>query len=500
MSKDSNSIQSESAKILSFHPTGEYYFSKGLQAYHRRDLYKAKKYFGRALELEPFEPMIACQLAIVCTDLGEYSDSNDILKDIISQLDPYMIECHYFLANNYAHLGLFKEAYWHANEYISKDKHGEFIDDAEDLLELITLENNETEESLFEQDTLIHEQEKAREYLETGDFEKAIEVLEDTIQNYPDFWFAYNNLALAHYYLGQHQEAFETLEEVLEKNPGNLHALCNLVVFYYYEKNAEQVEEVAESLEKIRPILPEQQYKLGATFALIGKFESAYKWLKLLQKSGFDGDDTFYYWLSYSSHHLGYERSAQKAWKKVLNINPDKEGLEPWGMIHSNLEAFEHQTAVIIKKLESELIEERLLGLFLYKHSFERKKLAQHPVINNNELFSPIENSYVRLINNDDKIEPVVYFIDKVAELLYKQYHPITLIESGLYIIWFSTYEEARKENMTLSNPSAWAGAVEYVWSKMTNEPLLQKNLAEKYDVSISTLRKYVKKVNSLLY
>ncbi|WP_042350725.1 tetratricopeptide repeat protein [Bacillus massiliigorillae] len=498
MIKDSHSIQT--AKILSFHPTGEYYFSKGLQAYHRRDLYKAKKYFGRAFELEPFEPMIACQLAIVCTDLGEYSDSNVILEDIISQLDPYMTECHYFLANNYAHLGLFKEAYRHANEYINKDKHGEFIEDAEDLIELITLENSETEESLFEQDTLIHEQEKAREYLETGDFEKAIDVLKETIQNNPEFWFAYNNLALAHYYLGQRQEAFHILEEVLEKNPGNLHALCNLVVFYFYEKNAEEVDVVVASLEKIRPILPEQQYKLGATFALVGKFELAYMWLKRLQKSGFEGDDTFYYWLSYSSHHLGYERSAKSAWKKVLTINPDKEGLEPWGMIHANLESFEHQIDIIVKKLESELIEERLLGLFLYKHSFDKKQLAHHSAILNNELFSTIENSYVRLINNGDTIEPIVYFIDEVAELLYKQYHPITLIESGLFIIWFSAYEEARKEGIKFSNPSAWAGAVEYVWSKMTNELLLQKDLAVKYGVSISTLRKYVKIVNSLLY
>lgn len=498
MSKDSNLIQS--AKILSFNPTGEYYFSKGLQAYHRRDLYKAKKYFGRALDLEPLEPMIACQLAIVCTDLGEYSDSNILLNDIISELDPHMIECHYFLANNYAHLGLFKEAFRHANEYINKDKYGEFIEDAEDLLELITLENSETEESLFQQDDLIQEQEKARGYLETGDFEKAIVVLKETIEKHPEFWFAYNNLALAYYYVGQEEKAFETLEDVLEKNPGNLHALCNLVVFYFYEKKADEVDAVVETLAKIRPIVPEQQYKLGATFALVGKFENAYNWLKRLQKVGFEGDDTFYYWLSYSSHHLGYEQSAKKAWKKVLEINPDKEGLEPWGMIHANLEAFEHQTTIIVQKLESETIEERLLGLFLYKHSFRKKQLDQHSAILNNELFSTIEHSYVSLINNGDTIESIVYFVDEVAELLYKQYHPITLIESGLYIILFAAFEEARKEQLSFSNPSAWAGAVEYVWGKMTNEPLLQKDLAIKYDVSISTLRKYVKMVNTLLH
>lgn len=40
MSKDSKFGQQ--AKILTFHPTGEYYFTKGLKAYHRRELPKSK--------------------------------------------------------------------------------------------------------------------------------------------------------------------------------------------------------------------------------------------------------------------------------------------------------------------------------------------------------------------------------------------------------------------------------------------------------------------------
>lgn len=172
MGKDSEFCQS--AKIFSFHPTGEYYFNKGLKAYHQQDLYKAKKYLERAQDLESLEPMIACQLAIVCTDLGEYTYSNTILNNIITNLDPYMNECHYFLANNYAHLGMFKETYKHANEYLRKEIDGEFVDDAEDLLDLITFESNETEESLFEQDSLINEQEKAREYLAAGNYEKQL--------------------------------------------------------------------------------------------------------------------------------------------------------------------------------------------------------------------------------------------------------------------------------------------------------------------------------------
>lgn len=497
MSKDSKFGQT--AKILSFHPTGEYYYNKGLKAYHHRDLYRAKKFLDRALDLEPLEPLIACQLAIVCTDLGEYSYSNSILENIILNLDPHMTECHYFLANNYAHQGMFKEAYKHANEYLKKEKFGEFVDEAEDLMDLITFENNETEESLIEQDSLINEQEKAREFLEAGNFQKAVEVLTATIKDHPDFWFAYNNLALAHFYLGNNKEAFATLETVLEKNPGNLHALCNLVVFYYYEKNDEKVDEMVAVLEKVRPILPEQQYKLGATFALIGRYQLAYMWLRQLRRTGFEGDDTFYYWVSYCAHHLGYEHSAKRAWGKVLEMNPDKEGLEPWGEIASNVDGYEHQVPIIIKKLQSEFSEERLFGLFLYKHCLQKELIKEHSVMKNNNLFTPLEKGYADLINNYKGQEEAIVFLDQVAEHLYKYFQPISIVEAGVFVLWFSVFEEARKENIRFSNATAWASAVEYVWYKMKKEHVLQKDIAEKAGISVSTLQKYVKTVNSLL-
>ncbi|WP_019243004.1 MULTISPECIES: tetratricopeptide repeat protein [Bacillus] len=496
MGKDSKFCQT--AKIFSFHPTGEYYYNKGLKAYHQQDLYKAKKYLERAQELEPLEPMIACQLAIVCTDLGEYTHSNTILDNIITNLDPYMYECHYFLANNYAHLGMFKETYKHAHEYLRKEIDGQFVDDAEDLLDLITFENNESEESLFEQDSLINEQEKARELLEAGKYESAIEVLNATIKDHPEFWFAYNNLALAHFYLGDHERAFSTLYEVLEKNPGNLHALCNLAVFYHLEKEEDNVQELIKALKKVRPILSEQQYKLGATFALIGEYEWAYIWLKQLEKVGYDGDDTFYYWLSTCAHQLGLERSAKRAWKKVLEQNPAKEGLEPWGEIISNIDGYEQQTPMILHKLQSESKVERLFGLFLLKHSPQKKKIEQHPIIKLNSLMD-LEKSYLHLICHNQLEDQFVSDMDEVAEQLFNHYQPITHKEEELYKLMFSLCIEALNKEIPLTNSKAWAAACDYAWGRNLEQPFTQKEIADKYNISLSSLRKYVNSVNNLL-
>ena len=61
-------------KILTFNPSGEFYFMKGIEAFQKSNFSLAKKYLTRAWQFEPNEPVIACQLAIVHkTGLGDLS-------------------------------------------------------------------------------------------------------------------------------------------------------------------------------------------------------------------------------------------------------------------------------------------------------------------------------------------------------------------------------------------------------------------------------------------
>ena len=146
------------------------------------------------------------------------------------------------------------------------------------------------EDEFYPQDDLIVKQEQARDLLESGSFPQAIEMLQDVVEEYPEYWSAYNNLALAYFYLGEKEKAESILEEVLERNPGNLHALCNKLVFAHYQGKQELVTSMLDGLKKIKPLFADQQFKLGATFALVGEHELAYSWLKKLYKQGFDGD------------------------------------------------------------------------------------------------------------------------------------------------------------------------------------------------------------------
>jgi tetratricopeptide (TPR) repeat protein len=501
MAKDSK-VRQEQGIVLSFIPTGEYYFNKGINAYHRHDLKKAKKYLLRAIQLEPYEPMIVCQLGLVCMQMDEFQQSNELFHQILNELDPSMSECHYFLANNYAELGLFHEAYKHANKYLDIDPYGEFAEEAEDLIYVINTEETDIEDSLYMQDELIVKQEKARQLLESGNFEKAIKNLKEIIKKYPDFWSAYNNLALGYFYLGEMEKAASILEELLEKNPGNLHALCNLAVFLYHQHRDVELQTLLEGLEKIQPILIEHKYKLGATFALIGDYPKAYFWLNRLKKQGFEGDASYYFWLSQAAYSTGHRQTAKSAWKQLLELSPEKEGSEPWNDQQQTETGFENHVTSILNKLRSEYLEERLFGIFLLSISSRKQEIISHTDFKSLDEFTITEKIYLANVLDagmKEHFDPdgMISKGHSIASLLYDNHRPVNAQTSGLFLMWFSIFIEGLKEGVSFSNINAFAAATDYLWYKLKSEKKSQAEIAKRYNISLSTLQKYTKMIHN---
>ncbi len=326
--KNINENQIPKRNVLAFYPTGEFYFIKGVKAFQKGDYRLAKKYLKRAWQLAPHEPLIACQYAIVLTETEEYKDSNAILLKVLKDIKPTMHECHYFLANNYAYLGLYKEAITHARLYLNNDPRGEFAEDAKELLEVISMEEGDFPGQIFKEDEIIENHERAKMFLADGKFDEAIVLLTDLIQAYPDFWPAYNNLALAHYYNGERKLAKDLIDRVLEGNPGNLHALCNLAIFSFYE--GQSVEPMIEVLTKIHPISTDHRFKLGVTLTILGEYETGFQWLKSIRMLGFQPDASYYYWLAIAAYYAEDKELAQKTWAHLVEIDPEKSGMEPW--------------------------------------------------------------------------------------------------------------------------------------------------------------------------
>ncbi|MCA1031528.1 tetratricopeptide repeat protein [Bacillus timonensis] len=484
----------QTGKIVPFIQTGEYYFNKGLLSYRKRDLYKAKKYLTRAVHLEPSDPMIICQLAVVLSELADYTLSNKLLHSVVDEHDPDMTECFYFLANNYAHLGLFQEANKYANYYLELDEDGDFAEDTEDLLDLLSIEMDEDADDYEVEDELIVKQENARALLEEGKLEEATLLLQEIIQEYPEFWSAHNNLALAYFYTGNVKSATQIVEDVLEKNPGNLHALCNALVFLYYQRKTKKVKDLTQKLEQVHPLLIEHRYKLGATFGLIGRYDLSFKWLRHLQKQGFEGDDTFYYWLSYASYFTGNTALAEATWKKVVEMNPQKAGSEPWLLQGEKPVKNAH-----VRWLQGEYIEERLFGIYL---EGKTKTSSSIKDLNQVTLHSTLEKEFAdySLARNKHQLKNTTpaYIQDgyEIIDLLFEKNQPS---DSGLYLTWFLIFDEAIHRSSKLHNIPAWAAATEYIWLTAQSKKVTQKELAHKYSISYTTIAKYIKVVKLML-
>ncbi len=91
-----------------------------MRAYKGQKLQDAIKYFRRAAQSEK-EPFILCQLATVLSEAGEYQESNQTFLKLVRS-NPELEQCYYFIANNYAYMGLFQQAKKYADRYLEVAK------------------------------------------------------------------------------------------------------------------------------------------------------------------------------------------------------------------------------------------------------------------------------------------------------------------------------------------------------------------------------------------
>lgn len=493
--------------VLSFIPTGEFYYHKALKELQRENYPKAYKFLRRATELSPSNALFLTQYGIVLMEMQEFEQAIDALMKA-HELDATTADILFFLAEVHAHMGLFWDARKYAKKYLLDETQGTYAAEAMGIIDFAEQEDwqdfGETENA--EEDSESHyKQEKARRMMEQGDFQAAIDLLEKLIEEKPDFWGAFNNLALAYFYVGEAEMAKALLHDVLRRNNGNLHALCNLAVFHYYEKN-EELDDILELLKKIHPYVFEHRYKLGATFALVGKYKEAYHWLRSLQKRGFEGDTAFYFWLSHSAYHSGHEEISRHAWEQLKKMDPDKDGFAPWSE-HSampHVDALEHDRDYLAQKLDHAKKSERLFGLFLLGKSAHKQEIISHPNWLDSDQPSVLETFVLGYalghpFKKEIPAEQVFLRAMEVAEGLYESQAMVTKERAEVFQLWFLLVEKAYTSNYTFKNPTALTAAVEFIMASSKKEKITKKEIADRFGISVATLTKYMKEIATFL-
>lgn len=312
-------------KVISMRLDATFFFERAVQSLDRYHYDKALKYFRRAVEYEPDNPVNHCNMAGILSEMGRYEESNVILRSVLERIDPEMTECHYYLANNYANMERYEAAEEALVRYLENDLEGQFLDEADELLDLLNYElNRPTKLATIKSRENIYAHDQARELLEAGRFAEAVKMLEEIIRRQPDFLAARNNLGLAYYYMGLFDKSISTISEVLNVEPGNLHALCNLAIFYQHSNQQEQLRTLVGKLRKTVPFHPEHVFKLATTLGIVGEHREAYNhFLRLIRTGELAGEPSLHHFAAVAAVNLGKFDEALKHWKQAERLDPE---------------------------------------------------------------------------------------------------------------------------------------------------------------------------------
>ncbi|MNB72959.1 tetratricopeptide repeat protein [compost metagenome] len=312
-------------KVIPVALNANFFFERAVRSLDRFQYEKALKNFRKAVEYEPENAVNHCNMAGILSEMGDYEASNTVLAHVLEKVDPSMTECHFYMANNYANMENFEEAERSLIAYLEEDDRGEFMAESEELMELLHYERGRPVPlHRIRSRKGVVEHDRARTLLERGEFPEAVALLEEIIENTPDFQAAHNNLALAYFYMGRFGKAKECIYEVLKQEPGNLHALCNLAIFLQYEGDRETLEGLLRMLEVTVPFHREHVFKLATTMGILGRHRVAYgHFRRLLKDEEVGGDAGLYHYCAAAACNSGLRREAERCWRQAAKLDPD---------------------------------------------------------------------------------------------------------------------------------------------------------------------------------
>ncbi len=491
--------QRKKARVIAFNPDGDYYYQKGMTAYHRGDLHRASKYVNRAIAFEPNEPEYLCQQAAILAELENHQESIRLLKKVVDDIDDSITECFFFIANNHAYLGNYDEAIHEVQRYMALEPNGTFINEARELYKLLVLESGQEQ---VEEEPHVTEHEKGRQALENGHYEKAIYFFDKIINDKPEFWAAYNNLAVAYYSQGQVDKALDTLYRVLAADSGNVHALCNLATFYFQLDRREAMVEAAEVLKKLYPMFPEHQSKLGSTFFLMGEYDAAYYWLKKAQKNDRYLETAFYYWLALTAYKVGRESEAMVAWRKVNFFKDSPFHAFEYGKIREMFRADDAAINPIVRSLlEQQLLEgdyeSQTFSMFmLYDFGDNQARALLSYEAGRHDL----DDRYTKTIAQEllNRLSGNHFETTAIDVMLTIQQHMDGGKPDLRYYKMYGFWKQMMQDGAMHADDDvlAFAAAIDYVWKKQNKNTVTQKQIADRYQVTRYRLKKYINKVS----
>lgn len=546
-------VSRQAGKIIAMNMDATFFFEKAVQSLDRYHYDKALKYFRRAAEYEPENPVNHCNLAGLLSEMGNYEESNRVLQHVLDQIDPTMTECYFYMANNFANMENYESAEKAIVHYLENDPAGQFLEESEEMMELLSYElDRPTKLTTIKSREGLFEHDRARALLEEGRFNEAVRMLERILKKHPDFMAARNNLALAYYYMGHFDKSVEMIRQVLELEPGNLHALCNLAIFYQHFGDRESLTPLLEVLRKTYPFHQDHVFKLATTMGILGEHDKGYRLFKRLLKTGESGaDPCLFHYTAVAAYNTGRYEEAERQWKHAEKSDPGSDipkfylnllrkyrdaGTRPSVSYHYHL-PFEEQFKGLERSAEG--MPETLKRDPLVRSSFfwalrhgdtdtKLQVIQAFGLIADDEVKDALLE-FVLQPQEDDYLKKIAIFVlrsigyrEPVTALLEGKEATVALSPASAALpvwnrVWQLVMETAlqhmsRRYDMVqqydlqtlwveyltrvfpdvpkITKPEAWAAALEYLTAKMHRRPVSYQETAARYGASVYMVTK----------
>lgn len=532
--------------VVDFKQDAAFFVDRGMRCLNRYDYDKALRSFRRAVEMEPTNAECHCHLASALAETGQFEASNEVLYEVIEKWDPSMTEVYFYMANNYANLEDYHMAEEMAVRYLQEDSTGPYREDAEELLDYIYFELDMPPRHFLpsEKEDVYSKHERARRSLEEGRFLEALDTLKEIVEADPEFLPAWNNLSLAYYYAGEFEKAMETIEQTLDKEEGNLHALCNLAVLLSHHNQTVELLSLIDTLKKVVPFHPENTYKLATTMGVLGQHDEAYFHYQRMLRNGRPHEACTYHYAAISAYLSGKKDQALRWWQKAKQLDPEAGIADQYIQMVKNEQEGETikpipyqynttQRDVSWEKASFTGVEDfktdpmiRASLLWALQHGRDEVKFAvlqTLSLIGDDEAETAVRQFYYQTDNQQLQKLALLALADMGADMPEgtpegSNGSPTTEdqksnIEEGIshYLlsqgkqeagewcldVWRKHHEYAQSR-VQVRKEVAWVAALEYVYGTITNEKQSQALLAQKYGISAATLAKCVKVLSTL--
>ncbi|MGE5631058.1 MAG: tetratricopeptide repeat protein [Caulobacteraceae bacterium] len=557
-----------SNKVIAFERGAEFYFDIGYKYIQKGSLKTAVRYIEKAVKLKPYDSFIQFNYAGLLAELGDIDQSTEVLINIVKDLDPNYLECYFGLGCNYLQMQKLKKSAEYFSMYLEKDPDGEFAEEAEELLEMLTMikdaNNNLDDEEL---EKIYKIEEEAINHLEKREYDKAAQKFETVVQMLPNAVPARNNLSLAYYYLGRIDKAIELAKEVLTYEESNVHANCNLAIYYNKQGIVNWVEKQVREIKKVVTDNEDYLYKIADTYGSLGRHVDAYKNYKKLLTVNSD-NPMYLHYAAISAFNCKKYKESIKLWEKLskldnenplseyyINIAVKQMNSEESGMVFPYTyqlprEEIKNRLDFIYKFIEMPANEcrdliagnERTLDTLYFGINFDRyflRKLIYNKLKNEklveaesairrlmlrNDVENYIKMESVFLLNSIGAKEP--YTVDFDGEIKNVTIDPLDFPESerkkewedvkskalsmmkGCYRrpykkivedIWYEFIKSTYPEVPEIKSIDTWAAALEYVYCRFCNTEVTQQQIADKYNISTSSLGEKFRLINNTI-